>query len=84
VNSNSASGILYLDDGETNDYLKKERMEVQFNWKQTDTEASLNVVKLMTDDNSLESAKTKWIHEVQIFNVKTPPISVQSNFISRG
>jgi len=43
----TATGELYLDDGENNNYLMKERTQVQFDW----ANSQLTVKKTLTDDN---------------------------------
>jgi len=43
----TATGDLYLDEGENNNYLMKERTQVQFDW----ANSQLTVKKTLTDDN---------------------------------
>jgi alpha-glucosidase (family GH31 glycosyl hydrolase) len=54
-----ATGDLYLDEGENNQYLQKERTEVRFDWNG----ASLSVTKTLTDDNMYAKASGKFINK---------------------
>lgn len=60
VASQDAAGDLYLDDGESNAYLTKERTEVKFDWNG----AQLSVTKTLTDDNMYAKASGKYINKV--------------------
>ena len=73
-----ATGDLYLDEGENNSYLQKERTEVRFDWNG----ASLSVTKTLTDDNMYAKASGKYINKAQIFGIATTPVSVRNSFVS--
>lgn len=59
LTSNAAKGDLYLDDGETNNYLNGEYTQVQFNWDG----AALIVTKTVPDNISYAKASGKFINK---------------------
>jgi len=82
----TASGDLYLDDGETNNYLQKERTEVQFNWSSSKISRTsvITVKKTLTDDNQYPKASGKFINRAQIFNVKQEPNKVVNQWATNS
>lgn len=72
--SHTATGDLYLDDGQTNNYLLNERTQVQFSWKKNllSNSFTLSVTKTLTDDNMYAKASGKFLNKVQIFNAASP------------
>ena len=74
----TASGELYLDDGENNNYLMNERTQVQFNWSNN----QLTVTKTLTDENQYPKASGKFINKAQIFNVAAAPDHVRNSYVS--
>jgi hypothetical protein len=78
LSTDTASGDLYLDDGETNNYLQHERTQVQFGWDGN----KATVMKTLTDDNTYAKASGKFINKAQIFNMDTVPLRVRNSYIS--
>lgn len=78
ITSNAASGQLYLDDGETNNYLTGEYTYVQFNWDG----AALIVTKTVPDNVGFSRASGKFINKAQIFNISAPPLKVRNAWVS--
>ena len=74
----TATGDLYLDNGENNNYLMNERTQVQFDWNNS----QLSVMKTLTDDNQYPKASGKFINKAQIFNVAAPPDHVRNSYVS--
>ena len=73
-----ADGDLYMDDGQTHNYLDGERLQVQFNWDGS----KMTITKTISDDNNFPQASGKFINKAQIFNVTAPPVSVKNSYIN--
>jgi alpha-glucosidase (family GH31 glycosyl hydrolase) len=73
-----ASGDLYLDDGENNNYLNNECTQVKFSW----ANSQLTIMKTLTDDNQYPKASGKFINKAQIFNVIAAPDRVRNSYVS--
>lgn len=82
LTSLSATGDLYLDDGETNAYLQNECTEVVFNWTNNLTNSTLTIQKVLSDDYQYPRASGKFINKAQIFNQALPPVKAVNTFIS--
>ena len=78
LETQQAVGDLYLDDGETNNYLNNARTQVQFQWNNT----TMTVTKTLDDSNHYNLASGKFINKAQIFNVVTSPVKVVNRYWS--
>ena len=80
--SHKATGDLYLDDGQTNNYKLNERTQVQFSWKKNllNNSYTLSVTKTLSDDNMYAKASGKFLNKVQLFNMDAPPDHVVNRY----
>lgn len=82
--AHKAIGDLYLDDGQTFNYMSNERTQVQFSYKKNTLSNSytLSVTKTLTDDNMYAKASGKFLNKMQIFNFLTIPDHVVNRYQS--
>ena len=80
--SHKATGDLYLDDGQTNNYKLNERTQVQFSWKKNllNNSYTLSVTKTLSDDNMYAKASGKFLNKVQLFNMDAPPDHIVNRY----
>jgi len=80
----AAVGDLYLDDGQTFNYMSNERTQVAFSYKKNKLRNSwtLSVTKVLTDDNMYAKASGKFLNKVQVFNFLTMPDHVVNRYQS--
>jgi alpha-glucosidase (family GH31 glycosyl hydrolase) len=73
----TASGDMYLDDGESNNYLNKEYSWVYFSWS-----GALTATRIAPNNASYAKASGKFINKATVYNVRTPPTKVKNTYVS--
>ena len=67
----TASGDMYLDDGESNNYLNNEYSWVYFSWS-----GALTVTRMAPNNALYAKASGKFINKATVYNVGFPPVKV--------